>query len=85
MMTPKDGKGFDASGKGLPVLKKLMKYGTLGSHGGWAHNWFSRSLKEGLITKEEAATIRMIEKVMRTRFISKYVKSWQISPMIIPA
>jgi hypothetical protein len=55
VLSPKDGKGFDAKGKGRHVLKKLMKYGTLGSHGGWAHNWFSKSLKEGLITKEEAA------------------------------
>jgi len=38
---------------------------------------FSALNREGFlkITKEEAATIRMIEKVMRTRFISKYVKS----------
>jgi hypothetical protein len=41
---PDDGKGFDACGVGRPLTEKLMEYGTLGSHGGWGHNWYAAHL-----------------------------------------
>lgn len=36
-----DGLGFDACGKGAEALKSIMEYGEVGSHGGWAHNWYA--------------------------------------------
>jgi len=42
-----DHRGFDAAGRGRPLLLKLLPYGVLGSHGGWAHNWFYHSLVAG--------------------------------------
>jgi len=36
-----DGLGFDACGKGSEALKSIMEYGEVGSHGGWAHNWYA--------------------------------------------
>lgn len=50
---PGDGLGFDACGKGKKYIKKILKYGTLGSHGGWAHNWFYRNILSGRFGKKE--------------------------------
>ena len=51
---PDDGLGFDACGKGESYLRAIMQYGEIGSHGGWAHNWFSRGLTDGTIGPKEA-------------------------------
>jgi hypothetical protein len=53
VLNPDDGKGFDAGGRGRKILKKLMDFGSLGSHGGWAHNWFAKSMKDSLLSYEE--------------------------------
>lgn len=50
---PGDGVGFDACGKGRPFLTPVLKYGTLGSHGGWAHNWFYRNILDGTFGEKE--------------------------------
>jgi len=50
---PGDGKGFDAKGKGREIVKSLLPYGIIGSHGGWAHNWFAKMLEEGKLSPEE--------------------------------
>jgi len=42
-----DGTGFDAGNKGRKIVETLMNYGTIGSHGGWAHNWFAENLENG--------------------------------------
>jgi len=44
---PGDGVGFDACGKGRRYLEAAIKHGTLGSHGGWAHNWFYENILNG--------------------------------------
>jgi len=31
----------------------MNKYGIIGSHGGWAHNWFAKNLEEGKFTQKE--------------------------------
>lgn len=36
--------GFDACGNGKKYVELLKNYGEIGSHGGWAHNFFSYSL-----------------------------------------
>jgi hypothetical protein len=41
---PGDYLGFDACGKGRPFVQMILKYGSIGSHGGWAHNWFSNNI-----------------------------------------
>jgi len=49
-----DGLGFDACGRGDEVARRLLRYGELGSHGGWAHNLFSERLADGEIGPEAA-------------------------------
>jgi len=41
-----DGLGFDAYGKGRHSAELFLRFGTIGSHGGWAHNWFSNNLEK---------------------------------------
>lgn len=48
-----DGLGFDAAGIGSSLIKKLMEYGSIGSHGGWSHNWFAKNIEEKKLTRKE--------------------------------
>ncbi len=50
---PGDGLGFDACGKGKEYLQKVLPYGILGSHGGWAHNWFYKNILNGYFGEKE--------------------------------
>ncbi|GAB4406519.1 MAG: hypothetical protein OHK0032_01530 [Thermodesulfovibrionales bacterium] len=50
---PEDGLGFDACGKGKPFVQAIVSYGVIGSHGGWAHNWFSRNIESGKFSKKD--------------------------------
>ncbi|MCX8031627.1 MAG: hypothetical protein N3A59_08650 [Thermodesulfovibrionales bacterium] len=43
---PGDNLGFDACGKGKELVKLMLQYGEIGSHGGWAHNYFSQGILE---------------------------------------
>lgn len=52
---PGDGSGFDACGKGRTLTRELMEYGKIGSHGGWAHNWFARNINDGRFGEKEIA------------------------------
>jgi hypothetical protein len=47
-----DGLGFNACGRGpgRADLQLLMRFGTIGSHGGWAHNLFAKNLEDGRYT-----------------------------------
>jgi len=51
--TSGDGLGFDALGIGSGLVKKLMEYGSIGSHGGWSHNWFAKQIEEKKLTNEQ--------------------------------
>ena len=50
---PGDKLGFDACGKGKALTETLLNYGVIGSHGGWAHNWFSGNIQNGNFGKKE--------------------------------
>lgn len=50
---PGDGLGFDACGKGRSKLELIKGFGSVGSHGGWAHNWFSTGIESGAFGREE--------------------------------
>ena len=50
---PEDNLGFDACGKGRDFVRMILPYGVVGSHGGWAHNWFSYGILEGRISKKD--------------------------------
>ena len=45
--------GFDAEGRGRQYVDILKKYGTIGCHGGWAHNWFADNIEKNLFDKEK--------------------------------
>ena len=47
-----DDYGFDARGEGASIIRMVMPYGIIGSHGGWAHNWFSESILNGSLDRE---------------------------------
>jgi len=51
--TPGDELGFQACGKGKEIIDKLEPYGVIGSHGGWGHNWFCRSIEANIFHKPE--------------------------------
>lgn len=44
---PGDGEGFDVTGTGRDLVKHIKPYGSIGSHGGWAHNWFAQNIEDG--------------------------------------
>lgn len=48
-----DGLGFDACGKGKGFANSIKDYGTIGSHGGWAHNWFSKNIENGKFSRKK--------------------------------
>ncbi len=50
---PGDKLGFDACNKGRNYVKMVMLYSEIGSHGGWAHNWFSEGILKGKFSKKE--------------------------------
>jgi hypothetical protein len=50
---PGDGLGLDACGRGEHLLRQLLPYGGVGSHGGWAHNWFAEGLEAGRFSASE--------------------------------
>jgi peptidoglycan/xylan/chitin deacetylase (PgdA/CDA1 family) len=50
---PGDNLGFDACGRGEALLRQLIPYGGFGSHGGWAHNWFSEGLLQNRFSPSE--------------------------------
>jgi hypothetical protein len=53
--TPGDGLGFDAAGRGRAFAAALLPYGAFGSHGGWAHNWFSGNIEGKKWSRKEIA------------------------------
>lgn len=52
-LKPGDDTGFDAAGQGRELVLMLKEYGTIGSHGGWAHNWFSNNISSGAFKEKE--------------------------------
>jgi hypothetical protein len=50
---PTDREGFDACGKGRDVVALADRYGNVGSHGGWRHNWFAFKIQEGEFGADE--------------------------------
>lgn len=50
---PGDEAGFDAAGEGRQFTELLADYGVIGSHGGWAHNWFAENIENGVFTEKE--------------------------------
>lgn len=52
-LKPNDDAGFDAAGLGKELVLMLKDYGTIGSHGGWAHNWFSDNINSGAFKEQE--------------------------------
>jgi hypothetical protein len=52
LYNPGDNMGFNAA-KHPDIVRKMMKCGTIGSHGGWAHNWFVTQMENNRLTDDE--------------------------------
>ncbi|WP_371381306.1 hypothetical protein [Sporomusa aerivorans] len=50
---PKDRLGYDAAGAGKDLTLMLKNYGVIGSHGGWAHNWFIENILNGSLNEQD--------------------------------
>jgi len=50
---PGDWFGFDACGLGRDSARHAMKFATIGSHGGWRHNWFAKTIKDNMEQHDE--------------------------------
>jgi hypothetical protein len=50
-----DQAGFDACGQGKSFAQMLLPLGNIGSHGGWAHNWFAEKTAKNSITRQDSA------------------------------
>ena len=49
-----DGEGFMATqSPGRDIILQIMNYGQVGSHGGWAHNWFAKQLEEKKLSYDQ--------------------------------
>lgn len=49
-----DEQGFNVEqSPGKEIARELMQYGNIGSHGGWAHNWFADNLEQGKFSDEQ--------------------------------
>ncbi len=48
---PGDGRGVDACGKNRPYIKMLLPYGTIGTDGGWTHNYWYRQVLSGKLNE----------------------------------
>ena len=44
---PGDSSGFFAEEEGKKIIEQMMPFGEIGSHGGWAHDWFSNGIEKG--------------------------------------
>ena len=53
---PGDKLGFDACGKGKSYAQLFLPFGVIGSHGGWAHNWFADNIEKGKLTKKDISS-----------------------------
>jgi peptidoglycan/xylan/chitin deacetylase (PgdA/CDA1 family) len=52
-----DHEGLDACGLGTPLIRELAGYGTIGSHGGWAHNYFAWGVEDGTLAKRRISDL----------------------------
>jgi hypothetical protein len=57
-------------------VRELMPYGTIGSHGGWAHNWFAAQLVQGSLSPEEAADLIRRNDRCLERVVGRPVRSY---------
>jgi hypothetical protein len=52
-----DHEGLDACGLGAPLIRELEGYGTIGSHGGWAHNYFAWGVEDGTLAERRISDL----------------------------
>ncbi len=76
---PGDGLGLDVQHQGASVVKKLMKYGVIGSHGGWAHNWFAEKMK-----KEELTRSEIKKYIAKNKTVLEEITGYQITEYASP-
>jgi hypothetical protein len=72
---PDDNLGFDVANH-TSLVNKLMAYGTLGSLGGWAHNWFANKLENDQFTDEEVEQYIVKNNEIMERVTGYYIQEF---------
>ncbi len=73
---PGDGLGFDACGRGAPLVRALAPLGDIGSHGGWAHNWFAVGLETHRFGVAQIADLIRRNDACLERITGRHVRSY---------
>lgn len=71
-----DGKGFAATTTGRPYLESIMPFGPIGSHGGWAHDWFAFSVLNGTLQEQDIAYYIALNGAALTEVTGQPVRSY---------
>ena len=71
-----DGLGLDACGRGRALVRQLMPFGDIGSHGGWLHNGFADALERGTLRAPEAEKLIKRNGDCLTRVTGRPVRSY---------
>lgn len=73
---PGDGKGFAATTTGRSFLEALIPFGPIGSHGGWAHDWFAFSVLNGTLQEQDIAYYIALNGAALTEVTGQPVRSY---------
>ncbi len=73
---PGDHEGLDACGLGEPLIRELEGYGTIGSHGGWAHNYFAWGVEDGTLAKNRITDLIKRNNECLTSITGKPIRSF---------
>lgn len=71
-----DHEGLDACGLGEPLIRELAGYGTIGSHGGWAHNYFAWGVEDGTLAERRITDLIKRNNDCLTSITGKPIRSF---------
>jgi hypothetical protein len=73
---PGDRRGLDACGLGAPLIRELTGYGVIGSHGGWAHNYFAWNVEDETISPAQITALILRNNECLSRLIGKPIRAF---------
>ena len=79
-----DNLGFKATTVGRPFLENLIPYGEIGSHGGWAHDWFAFGILNGVLKDEDIRQYIALNSAAVTDVTGEPVRSYSAPQGVHP-